>query len=272
MKSAEIKILRSGFYTTLQSVPDFSKYHFGVPAGGAMDLLATAGANLLVGNDAKCFIFETTLAGVELEFNFDAVVAVTGAICEVKIGATTHSMNSVLQVPAGSTLIIGKCESGFRTYVAISGEFVLSETSLKPAIFKNQILKFIPDEKKNIPGNNWKPMVYNNKIPVTKGPEFDWMSESTLASLFGKPLVVGKNSGRMACFLDEVDIAEKFDELISSAVLPGTIQLTPGGTPIVLMRDCQTTGGYPRIGVVTEEGMNQLAQVRPGERVVLAIG
>jgi len=43
-------------------------------------------------------------------------------------------------------------------------------------------------------------------------------------------------------------------------VLPGTVQLTPSGKLIVLMRDCQTTGGYPRILQLSEQGINTLAQ------------
>jgi allophanate hydrolase subunit 2 len=51
-------------------------------------------------------------------------------------------------------------------------------------------------------------------------------------------------------------------DLLSHAVLPGTIQVPPNGQPIVLMSDAQTTGGYPKIGCVIDADLWKLAQVR----------
>jgi antagonist of KipI len=56
-------------------------------------------------------------------------------------------------------------------------------------------------------------------------------------------------------------------ELLSEAVVFGTVQLPPGGNPIVLMADRQTTGGYPRIGEVASVDLPLLAQLKPGDRL-----
>jgi allophanate hydrolase subunit 2 len=48
--------------------------------------------------------------------------------------------------------------------------------------------------------------------------------------------------------------------MLSSGVIPGTIQVPPSGQPIILMGDAQTTGGYPRIGVVIRADLWKLAQ------------
>jgi allophanate hydrolase subunit 2 len=58
-------------------------------------------------------------------------------------------------------------------------------------------------------------------------------------------------------------------EIISAPVQPGTVQITPSGNCIVLMRDAQTTGGYARIGQLPEESISQLAQKRAGEEIIL---
>ena len=71
----------------------------------------------------------------------------------------------------------------------------------------------------------------------------------------------------MGIRLDGSGLDVNFREVISSAVIPGIIQLPPDGCPIVLMNDCQTTGGYPRIGKVIDEDMGKLAQLLPGTKL-----
>jgi antagonist of KipI len=56
-------------------------------------------------------------------------------------------------------------------------------------------------------------------------------------------------------------------ELLSEGVTFGTIQLPPGGAPIVLMADRQTTGGYPRIAEVASVDLPLIAQLKPGDAV-----
>jgi allophanate hydrolase subunit 2 len=78
---------------------------------------------------------------------------------------------------------------------------------------------------------------------------------------------VDPSSNRMGIRLTgdhSLDIDGK--EIVSSAVIPGTIQLPPNGFPIILMNDCQTTGGYPRIGKVIDADLGLLAQTSPKEK------
>jgi allophanate hydrolase subunit 2 len=96
-------------------------------------------------------------------------------------------------------------------------------------------------------------------IDVLKGPEFEMLSKTQKDALFSKPFIVSKNNNRMAYQLTET-LSNNLDSIITSSVLPGTVQLTPSGKLIVLMRDCQTTGGYPRILQLKESSINVLAQ------------
>jgi len=59
--------------------------------------------------------------------------------------------------------------------------------------------------------------------------------------------------------------------MVSSGVLPGTIQITSVGTPIILGRDAQTIGGYPRIGILTESALNQMAHMKPNDQVMFKL-
>ena len=65
--------------------------------------------------------------------------------------------------------------------------------------------------------------------------------------------------------LNEV-LENNISSILTSAVLPGTVQLTPSGKLIVLMRDCPVTGGYPRILQISEKGINKLSQKSTGNR------
>ncbi len=72
----------------------------------------------------------------------------------------------------------------------------------------------------------------------------------------------------MGIRLENVGNNKKFEiNLESSPVVEGTVQVPPDGNPIVLMRDCQTTGGYPRIGIISSVDISKISQIRPNKRV-----
>lgn len=53
-------------------------------------------------------------------------------------------------------------------------------------------------------------------------------------------------------------------KILSEIIVPGDIQITGDGAPYVLLAECQTTGGYPRIGTVIPEDLPRVAQAAPG--------
>src|SRR5690606_4402634 len=86
------------------------------------------------------------------------------------------------------------------------------------------------------------------------------------------PFTISRQSNRMGYSLTGINIQQKEKrELLSTAVTTGTIQITTGGQPIILMADCQTTGGYPRIGQVAAIDIPVCAQLRPGEQITFTI-
>jgi 5-oxoprolinase (ATP-hydrolysing) subunit C len=100
-------------------------------------------------------------------------------------------------------------------------------------------------------------------IRVLRGPEYDSFHEDARIAFWAEEWCVTPNSNRMGYRLAGCSLARANDaELLSHAVLPGTIQVPRNGQPIVLMADAQTTGGYPRIGVVIAADLWKLAQVR----------
>ena len=83
--------------------------------------------------------------------------------------------------------------------------------------------------------------------------------------LFSKRFKIGGMNNRMGYQLKNKFPSLKDAEIITSTTIPGTVQLTPSGTLIILMRDCPTTGGYPRILQLTDIAINQLAQKKEND-------
>ena len=108
-----------------------------------------------------------------------------------------------------------------------------------------------------------------NKINVFKGPEFDLLDSNSKDIIFNTDFTIGVNN-RMGYNLVE-PIENSISSIISSPVMPGTIQLTPSGRLIILCRDCQTSGGYPRVLQLDKSSMDSLSQKTIGETIKLKL-
>ena len=111
------------------------------------------------------------------------------------------------------------------------------------------------------------PHFKNNQIEVYKGPEFDQLSTKTQSLLLNRIFSISNNNNRMGYQLNELIETTKMEPMLSSIVIPGTVQLTPSGKLIVLMRDCQTTGGYPRVFQLNNDSINRLAQKTTNDKI-----
>jgi 5-oxoprolinase (ATP-hydrolysing) subunit C len=99
-------------------------------------------------------------------------------------------------------------------------------------------------------------------LRVMPGPEFEQFTQAARDALWRDPWLLTPRSNRMGSRLEGVELKRKRSvDMLSSAVIPGTIQVPPSGQPIILMGDAQTTGGYPRIGVVIRADLGRLAQM-----------
>jgi allophanate hydrolase subunit 2 len=98
-------------------------------------------------------------------------------------------------------------------------------------------------------------------LRVMPGPEFEQFTLAAREQLWGAAWRITPQSNRMGNRLEGPELKRKRNaDMLSSAVIPGTIQVPPSGQPIILMGDAQTTGGYPRIGVVIRADLGRLAQ------------
>ena len=123
--------------------------------------------------------------------------------------------------------------------------------------------KKIPLEKFPDPVQSWPAEL---PIHVMPGPEFKAFSAQQIAFFFSTAFTLSGESNRIGYRLEpmlpEYTAAK---ELISSGVIPGTVQVTRQGQPVILLADAQTTGGYPRIANILSTELDALAQLKPGD-------
>ena len=116
-----IVVRKPGIATTVQDLGRPGHYHLGIPQSGAMDRYALRAANLLVGNDEGAAALEATFMGPELQFEDDALIAVTGATMPVLLDGEAQAAWTALAVRAGQVLSFGYLTQGARLYIAVAG-------------------------------------------------------------------------------------------------------------------------------------------------------
>lgn len=273
-----LKVLKSGFYTSVQDLGRFHYRNKGVPVSGAMDELSVFKANTLLENNVTDAVLEITMTGPTLVFEEETYIALAGAEMSATLNNQPISNYKVYQVADGDILSYGKLEDGFRGYLAVKGGFKTKRmygscSFYKPITFANRLMDgdMVPFQYNKL----FKPKISEIKVDsflnetvleVHKAPEFDILTNEQLEVVFSKEFTVANENNRMAYQLNET-LTRHSVSMLTSATLPGTVQLTPAGKLIVLMKDGQTTGGYPRILQLSDKAIAILAQKRAGDSI-----
>ena len=273
-----IKVLKEGLFSTIQDSGRFGYKNIGVPVSGAMDQTSAKLANLILGNDESAAVLEMTLLGPTLEFLNDTYISITGADMNPMVNKKKVLLNETLLIKKGDILYLANSSNGMRTYLGIRGglnsEKILGSKSFykgitkKEKLIKNDQIEFdlsISSPKKINQNFNDIKINRNSKIKVFKGPEFGCLDPISQDIIFNNEFTIGVNN-RMAYNLVEI-IENKIPSIVSSPLMPGTIQLTPAGRVIVLCRDGQTTGGYPRILQLDKNSLDCLSQKVTGKKI-----
>ena len=290
-----IVVERAGFLTTVQDLGRPGHQHEGVPVGGAMDDVALRLANLLAGNPPGAAALEATLAAPALRFARDTRVAVAGADMQWTVDGAPVGNWRTMRVPAGGVLAGTMARTGCRAYVAVAGGIDVppvlgSRATLVAAglggaggrALRAGDALAIGDAAAESPGTassarSVAPSArpgYGGVVRLVAGPRLDALVPAARTRLLGQPLRVSSQSDRMGVRLElegEPLEVRPQHELLTAGVTMGTVQLPPGGGPIILMADRQTTGGYPRLGEVVTVDLPLVAQLKPGDGVRFAV-
>lgn len=280
-----VNILKSGFFTTVQDAGRFGYRDRGVPVSGVMDAFSAFQVNTLLENGRMEAVLEITMTGPTLEFQEDTYIAFGGADMLATINNEEVQAYKVYKINRGDVLAFGKLQKGFRVYLGIKDGFktdlVLGSRSYYRPLTETDSIKtgsILPYS----PCRNFEPKISKMKLDtvldnmaleVYRGPEFDQLTDRQLGQLFSSKFPIAKENNRMAYQLNDGigGMAGNNGSMLTSATLPGTVQLTPSGKLIVLMKDGQTTGGYPRILQLSDHAISILAQKRSGDPILFTL-
>ncbi len=278
-------ILSPGPLSTVQDEGRFGYMSTGFSPGGAMDTKAAKTANILVGNAPMDGVIEMTVMGLSAQFSCDTLVAITGADMVPELNGEAVPMYRAIPVHAGDTLTMKLAKSGMRAYLAVAGGFDLPtsmgsmSTNLKCALGgmegrklqRGDVLplrRTIPSFPKDVRATS--PETYSKALTVRVilGPQDDFFTKKGLETFLSCAYVVTDKSDRMGVRLDGEKIENKNGvDIISDGIATGSIQIPASGTPIIMMADRQTTGGYAKIATVISADLPKIAQAAPGTEI-----
>ncbi len=282
-----LEILSISPSATLQDVGRRASVAYGISAGGAMDQPALWHAASLLRDAAPVAAIECAGQGGTFRFTSPTRVALTGAEVRAKLNDTPVRAQSAFSVQAGDTLSISALTHGNYAYVSVKGGFAVphflgSQSNVPtldtgPKLAAGMVLEYSPCAF--APPNCFHTGSGTTKIThckpshdpfrVIPGPQTGFFSQDTINLFFTTLFEKGNRGDRMGIEMHSTDTfsANNQSNIVSDFTQAGDIQMTGAGQPYVLMRDCQTTGGYPRIGTVVSVDLHRLAQLPAGHDI-----
>ncbi|HEV7874377.1 MAG TPA: biotin-dependent carboxyltransferase family protein [Enterovirga sp.] len=276
-----------GPMTSLQDNGRIGQGRYGMSRSGAMDRLALAAANALVGNEPGIAAIEIMLLGGCFALaEGSACIALAGAPFSASLDGAPLAPFTATVMQAGQALTIGSAASGIFAYLAVSGGFALEpdlgSLSLQRRAgiggFKGRALQAgdeLPLLRDSVSGRDLLLELPQEDpaapIRVVLGPQAHEFTEAVVSTFLGSVYAVTAEADRMGYRLSGPKLEHtRGHNIVSDGLIAGSVQVPGAGMPIVMMADHQTTGGYPKIATVVSADLRRLAQKRPGETIRFA--
>lgn len=288
-----LKIIKAGIQDSLQDLGRYGYQQLGINPTGAMDKFSMQVSNALVGNEPGEPVIEMHFPASVYLFTEPALIAISGADFHAHINGEPIPHLHPLLVAKNDLLHFKQPHHGGRAYLSVRGGFEhkpwlgSGSTHLKAHAggLKGRPLRkddeirlrkaFPPDllrKDQEFMALPWQADVHWQEDPheiyILPGHEWGSLIRESKENLFMTSFVITQQSDRMGYRLNHTPLHMlRHEEVVSSAVDFGTIQLLPDGHLIILMADHQTTGGYPRIGHCITAHHHRLAQLGPGDKI-----
>jgi biotin-dependent carboxylase-like uncharacterized protein len=277
-----IEIIKAGPVTTIQDLGRQGFRHQGIAQSGALDRLSLMIANRLVCNPDNAAGLEMMYGRTSIRFETKVCFALTGCECFATLDGSPIYIGWRCYANAGQILTIQTPVRGLCAYLAVHGGLDVDPimgsraTDLQAGFGGIAGRKLRPGDRIPLGMQQAIPQVQigvllpqcDQTLRVLPGPEAEQYSADTHLEFFSAYWQIGQESGRMGLRLaGKVMRQSETSELLSHGVFPGVIQVPPGGQPIILAAEAQTTGGYPRIAIVIESDLWKLGQLKPGDMI-----
>ncbi|MFZ1164902.1 5-oxoprolinase/urea amidolyase family protein [Mycobacterium sp.] len=279
-----LEVLHTGPLAVVQDLGRVGLAHLGVSRSGAADRRSHTLANRLVANPDDRATIEVTMGGFVARIRGGGVdIAVTGADTNPRVGSTMFGANSIHHVCDGEVITLGIPESGLRSYLAVRGGIdvtpVLGSRSydvmsaIGPLPLEAGDVLPIGEHTEGYPELDQAPVApisdHLVDLLVAPGPRDDWLAAPD--ALVHTIWMASDRSDRVGMRLEGRPLLHRDPgrQLPSEGATRGAIQVPPNGLPVILGPDHPVTGGYPVVGVVADQDIDKLAQVRPGQHLRL---
>ena len=279
-----LELMNNAIFVTLQDKGRFGYSHLGVTSSGVMDEYAYLCANKMLGNSFDTNILEIAFSNVIFKANSSTVISITGAICEFFINDIPKKCWETYNVKVGDIIKIAKILEGNRVYFGVFGGFdIKKEFGSNSTSIKEKLGGISGDKLKKgdiLPFKSYK-ISHNIRLKKEFIPSFD--SELTLRVILGyqennfnktekekffsNTFTLSNDFNKMACKLKGEPISCEIDGIISEGISFGAIQIPKDGQAIILLKDRQTIGGYPKIGSVLAIDCFKLSQVKANTKI-----
>ena len=279
-----LEIINSPIFATIQDKGRFSYTSIGVTNSGVMDEYAYLVANKMLENELDSNIIEIAFSNVHFQAKTNTTIAVTGAKCEFYINDVLKTTWQTFNVKAGDIIKVGKINEGTRVYLAVKDgfdikkEFGSNSTTLKEKLGgldgdrlkKSQILpcnSFVQNHNVRLKEQFIPKYEDKLELRVILSYQDEFFPQEQIDKFFSSTYEVTNEFNRMGCKLKGEKIACDINGIISEGISFGAIQIPSDGQPIILLKDRQTIGGYPKIGSVLPIDCFKLAQAKPSCKI-----
>lgn len=279
-----LEILRTGPLALVQDLGRVGLAHIGVTRSGAADRRSHTLANRLVANPDDRATIEVTFGGFSARVRGgDVDIAVTGADTGPRVGENMFGTNSIQHVRDGEVISLGAPHSGLRSYLAVRGGIdvtpVLGSRSydvmsaIGPLPLQSGDVLPVGEHTDEYPELDQAPVApiseHLVELLAAPGPRDDWLVERD--ALVHTIWMASDRSDRVGMRLEGRPLRYRSPDRVlpSEGATRGAIQVPPNGLPVILGPDHPVTGGYPVVGVIADEDIDKVAQVRPGQYVRL---
>lgn len=282
--SATLEVLLPGPLALVEDLGRPGLSHLGVTRSGAADRRAHALANRLVANPGDRATIEVTLGGFSARVHGDDIaIAVTGADTNPAVNGIPFGTNSIQHVHDGDVISMSAPFTGLRSYLAVRGGIAVDPvlgsrsydmmSAIGPTPLRRGDVLPVGEHTEEFPELDQAPVAAIGAtvfdLRVVPGPRDDWFVDPDI--LVRTNWRVTNHSDRVGMRLMGMPLEQRQPgrQLPSEGAVRGSIQVPPSGFPVILGPDHPVTGGYPVIGVVTDEDIDNVAQIRPGQTVRL---